>query len=419
MHELCRFPARPVTSDSLEALRGFLRAGVPATYTVEEAQRVEDEENGIESTPANGDTTPLHIICQHMPADAAHEELEVILQMVDTLLEYGAGWCLVDSNGKTPGCILNDRQLEDSVVYKKVVEAGVRAELLLRKVADGFEIIGEADGEESDNDVDDEEIVEEEAHVEREQTATNASETAPSQTAVTEADAAGSQKTYLETPLTYSDTSLLTKQNDGVMMSWETDLMKLGCDSLFSTAEELPVVLNIGFGMGIIDLMIQQKHPHKHYICEAHPDVLKKMRQDGWYDKDNVVVLEGRWQQSLSELLSTGGVFFDGIYYDTFSEHYEDMLELFDCVVGLLKPTGTFSFFNGLGADRKVVYDVYKSLVPIDVADFGLACTFTDIPVPESTLTKEEDGQSVWNDVKRSYWSCPVYYHPVIRFIDT
>ena len=41
---------------------------------------------------------------------------------------------------------------------------------------------------------------------------------------------------------------------------------------------------------------------------------------------------------------------FDGIYYDTFLEHYQDMLELFDIIVGLLKPSWIFSFFNGLGS---------------------------------------------------------------------
>ena len=424
MHELCRFPARPVTQDSLEALRAFLRAGVPATYTVEEAKKVEaeDENGGAAPSPeveVAGDTTPLHVICAHVPNDLAKEELEVVLQMVLTLFEFGAGWSLVDPNGHTPGCILNNRGLLDTQLYQQIVDAGVRAELLLRKINDGgVEFLEEIDEIEDENEDENEqnEIENEQNEVEDQ----NEKKVEASTASNSPEDPAGDQKTYLETPLEYAGDSLITKsQKDGVMMSWETELMRLGCESLFSSAEEEQVILNIGFGLGLMDTMIQNKNPHKHYICEAHPDVLKKLRQDGWYDKPNVVVLEGRWQEKLSELLSSGGVYFDGVYYDTFSEHYEDMLELFDFVVGLLKPGGTFSFFNGLGADRKVVYDVYKALVPIDLGDYGLACTFSNVPVPKSTLTKEKGGTSVWDDVKRSYWSCPIYYHPVIRFINT
>lgn len=184
----------------------------------------------------------------------------------------------------------------------------------------------------------------------------------------------------------------------------------MGCNSLFKGVEDdkEAVVLNIGFGMGIIDTMIQEKKPTKHYICEPHPDVVHKLKADGWYEKSNVIVLEGRWQDRLPELL-TGDVFFDGIYYDTYSEHYSDMLELFDLVVGLLKPQGIFSFFNGLGADRQVIYEVYKKLVEIDLNNYGLQVKFDEFKV---------DDLKVWDDIKRSYWNCPVYYHPEAKFMD-
>lgn len=423
IHELCRFEVRPVEEDLLEALRAYLRAGVPATYTVEEAERVLAEEAAAESTAnvatmdevnsSPGDTTPLHVICSNVPTDLSAQELKVVLQMVETLFEYGAGWSLVDPGANTPGCILNKRGLQESQLYQQIVEAGVRAELLLRKIENGgIEFIDDM-GEVSEGDIAANDVTEENVN----EPLTN-DHNGPVNIVSQSADPAGDQQTYLKSKLHYDEDSLLTDQKDGVMMSWETELMQLGCNSIFSTAEDLPVVLNIGFGMGIIDTMIQAKKPHKHYICEAHPDVLAKMRADGWYEKPNVVVLEGRWQEKLSDILSAGGVYFDGMYYDTFSEHYEDMLELFDFVVGLLKPTGTFSFFNGLGADRKVVYDVYKTLVPLDLGDYGLQCQFTEVSVPEKTLTNKQDGTSVWEQVKRSYWSCPVYYHPVIRFID-
>lgn len=62
--------------------------------------------------------------------------------------------------------------------------------------------------------------------------------------------------------------------------------------------------------------------PTQHVIIEAHPDVLKHMRQSGWYEKPGVKILEGKWQDFIDseQLMGVGG--FDVIYTDTFSEDY-------------------------------------------------------------------------------------------------
>lgn len=421
LHELCQFSVRPIGESYISTLRQYLKLGIPLTYTVEEAYNYT---NNIEAEPEST-TTPLHLVCRYYPNDITEEEETVIEQFVSVLLEYGAGWCLVDDKGDTPGCTLVKRGLRKTPVYKQIVEAGVRAELLLRKVEEyQVEFIEEEQNQPQDIETD-------EATKELEQQSTEKQENietkSPQQQ---EPDAAGDQETYLATKLEYTEDALVTKDaKDGVMMDWETDLMHLGAQSLFKGGKFLEDddeldseinVLNIGFGMGIIDTKLQELAAQSpstvtHYICEAHPDVLAKMRKDGWYDKPNVVILEGRWQDQLDKILQKGGVFFNGIYYDTFSEHYEDMLELFDFVVGLLKPHGVFSFFNGLGADRWVVYDVYRRLVELDLANYGLTCVYTDINIPNHTKTEKG---SVWDDVKRSYFECPIYYHPEVRFID-
>lgn len=403
LHELCMFGARPIAPAHLDQLRHYLRSGIPATYTIEEADHFV---RGVDAEPSST-TTPLHLICALVPEDASAEEMAVVSDMVATLLEYGAGWSLADAVGNTPGCVLVKRGMKLLPLYRQLVEAGVRAELLLRKVLE-YDVEFVSDDEidaaarpRADDPVDDQASEEARAPGGDEDPAD-----APSH----------NQAAYLATKLEYTDDALVTaERKDGVMMAWETLLMKLGSEALFSQADEAPVVLNIGFGMGIIDGFIQARRPATHYICEAHPDVLAKLRRDGWYDKPNVIILEGRWQHALDDLLSKG-VMFDGIYYDTFSEHYADMLELYDYVVGMLKPRGVFSFFNGLGADREVVYDVYKRLVELDLANYGLQCTFDAVTVPESQL--QAHGDSVWSDVKRLYWACPVYYHPTARFMD-
>ena len=478
LHDLCKFPQRPISEEYIANLNHYLRNGIPATYTVEEAYNYI---NGIEDVEPLTTTTPLHLICTHVPLDLSEDEQNIVNQFVDILFEYGAGWSFTDVNNETPGCILIRRGLKQLPLYQKIVDAGVRAELVLRKVTEfDMEVIEDTDGvkhEEfgelkynnsnnngSSNNIDsstsdcvcekndaknEEPIIKVEqqkggdflADSIKKEFETNGNEdekavddvhgkpsievdddiNAPSQ----------NQVSYLDTKLEYTEDALVTKdRRDGVMMAWESDIMQLGADALFSGVDNEKreegsgkvqdsevTVLNIGFGMGIIDRMIQSKKPTKHYICEAHPDVLNKMKKDGWFDKANVVVLPGRWQDELDKLLSLGNTFFDGIYYDTFSEHYLDMLELFDYVVGLLKPNGVFSFFNGLGADREVIYEVYKKLVSIDLENYGLQCEFQKFPVPKDLFMNNED-KSIWDDVKRSYWSCPTYYHPVAKFMD-
>ena len=63
--------------------------------------------------------------------------------------------------------------------------------------------------------------------------------------------------------------------------------------------------------------------PSLHVIVEPHPDVLAHMRELGWFDKPNVRILEGKWQDFVDgeELLGVGG--FDVVYTDTFSEDYK------------------------------------------------------------------------------------------------
>lgn len=436
LHDLCRFETRPIDKAYIEKLQHYLKSGIPSTYTVEEAYNFI---NNIDIEPTTT-TTPLHLICRNIPLDSSEDEKKIINQMVEILFEYGAGWSFTDVENLTPGCILIKRGLKNSTLYKQIVDAGVRAELVLRKAGEfDMEIIEDTDDlnhEEFGETIP--ELVEQQQQQPEEQQQQPEEEQQQQQgeepvNPVQEIDdpvdaPSQNQQSYLNTKLEYTDDSLITKdRKDGVMMAWETDIMKLGSDTLFqggtiidSTTNEEDseiYILNIGFGMGIIDGFIQQQNPTKHYICEAHPDVLEKLRKDGWYEKKNVVILEGKWQEKLDELLSNGEIFFNGIYYDTFLEHYSDMLELFDYVVGLLKPHGVFSFFNGLGADREIIYEVYKKLVEIDLNNYGLNCKFTEIEIPKEML-QDNDDKSVWDKVKRSYWSCPVYFHPEIKFIE-
>ena len=114
--------------------------------------------------------------------------------------------------------------------------------------------------------------------------------------------------------------------------------------------------------------------PVLHVIIEPHQDVLQHMREQGWYNKPGVKILEGRWQEFVggAELSGLGG--FDVIFTDTFSEDYRGtrspissqfqkrllapslpaLHQFFQTLPNLLAESSSrFSFFNGLGATRE------------------------------------------------------------------
>lgn len=374
--ELAKFNVEPITRDVyIKKLEECLKAEIPATITTKDVALAEELErkiqngeevndNGEEVDGGDTGSTPLHVLCEGLEKDSKPELVEIACEMIDVLFQYGGSWMMIDDNNETPGCIALRKELPKDI-YDKFVMAGVRSEVFLRKMTEDVEEPTES------------------------------------------GDSASDQKAYLQSELEYTDHKLLTRQNqDGVMMDWEDPIMKRSAELLSECNEQGGVVLNIGFGMGIIDEYLETYKPKKHYISEAHPKVLEKMRADGWYDKENVVVLEGRWQETVPKLLDEG-VYLDGIYYDTFSEHYQDLVDLFDSVVGLLSPGGVFSYFNGLGADRQICYDVYTQVIEVDLADYGLQVSFETIPI---------EGDN-WEGVRKQYWALKEYKLPIIKFM--
>lgn len=119
--------------------------------------------------------------------------------------------------------------------------------------------------------------------------------------------------------------------------------------------------------------------PTTHVIIEPHPDVLKYMKDLGWYEKKGVRILEGRWQDFVTsdDILGVGG--FDVIYTDPFSEDYSDLHGFFEHLPDLLAgPESRFSFFNGLGATSKHSQHSLSDLVlsMVDRRPF-LRCLYT------------------------------------------
>lgn len=80
---------------------------------------------------------------------------------------------------------------------------------------------------------------------------------------------------YLKSELTYDDKKLLGSDLNGVMMAWGMDIMERTVAAYIPDDAADKRILNIGFGMGIVDGMFAERNPARHHIIEAHPSVLE------------------------------------------------------------------------------------------------------------------------------------------------
>lgn len=382
-----------------DAETGFtpLHAAVAACGPDEDIETQQDDNN------ANG-----------APNGATEKEkadIEAAIKTMKLLFENGAIWNDLDTNGETPGCIAHRLGLRE--LYKLCVDAGVRAELLLSRL-DGYLPLGDS---ESDEDEEEEDMVEEdEESLEAGGNVHEAVEGLEIVDIIAQGDDSTENPNYLASNLKFDRDRLLDDSNNGVMMEWETTLMRRSAELLLPASELR--VLNVGHGMGIIDGILQEKQPKTHHIIEAHPDVIKRMKYQGWHEKPGVVIHHGRWQDVVPQLVDKGDLF-DAIYFDTFAEEYSALREFFtEYVIGLLDPAGgakgeggKFGFFCGMGADRQVIYDVYNMIVEMDLFEAGFDTEWETIPIPDL------DEQGEWEGVRRKYWILKNYKLPTCSFI--
>ncbi len=332
---------------NIESLRPLLRTG---------SASVQDPETGF---------TPLHAAvaaCEPLPSveedkenpnthvngaangdhsDSAQSEVEAAAKTMRLLLQNGAIWNDVDKSNETPGCLALRLGLKE--LYEIMVDAGVRAEMLLNRL-DEYEQLAGSDDEEVEGQRSDEDTKSGEIDPPSNGHQENVSDVEAETTEI------GNEE-YLQSSLRFQDGRILDSAGNGVMMAWETDLMKRSADLLVPSSGLR--ILNIGHGMGIIDTFFQEKSPSAHYIVEAHTGVLERMRKDGWHDRQDVTIHEGRWQDVVPTIIEQG-ILFDAIYFDTFAEDYKALRDFFsDCIIGLLEDGGKFGFFNGLGAGER------------------------------------------------------------------
>ncbi|GAA5908733.1 hypothetical protein JCM6882_008189 [Rhodosporidiobolus microsporus] len=352
------------------------------------------------------------------------------------LLRQGnAVWSMVDNLGCTAGDIAFS--MNHAECYQLLLDEGVRAEML-RAV---LEAAGAGEDEE-------EEDAEMEDSAEKEGEDAGAKE---------KKSTASDNALFLSTPLTFTRDSsgqpiALDQEGNGVMMGWETPIMRDTVEALLEagegkagaggdgcwkgrrekTYEELKKeeegeretlnVVNVGFGLGIVDTFLQSAHPTTHLIIEPHPSVLAFARENGWYDKPGVRFYEGTWKQWLKDLeegREEGYGVWDLVYFDTYSEHYSDLHLFFQSLPDLLSssPSARFSFFHGLGATSRLLHDVYTTVSELHLHEIGVRLEWREVDVGEGanahvkgrwdgTGTGEElkEGQRTAGEGEKKYW---------------
>ncbi|CAG8220827.1 unnamed protein product, partial [Penicillium nalgiovense] len=354
-------------------------------------------EPDTETAGANGAATS-----DSNPKGLNAETVESAVETVKFLLQEGAIWNDLDANNETPGCIA--RRIGALELYELIVDAGVRAELLLNRL-DAYEELADDDDDEEEEE---EAEAEAEAETAPELVDASAEPTTETTTTTTPANPEVSNSQYLESRLNIQNDRILDSDQNGVMMRWESDIMRKSATALLPTPGLK--VLNIGHGMGIVDGFFQEQGPAVHHIVEAHEEVVAEMKRCGWDTKPGVVIHQGRWQDILPGLVAAGETF-DAIYYDTFAESYGDFRDFFsEQVIGLLEQEGRWGFFNGMGADRQISYDVYQKVAEMDIFEAGFDVQWEEISVPKL------DGE--WEGVRRAYWVVDDYRLPLCKFMD-
>lgn len=103
-----------------------------------------------------------------------------------------------------------------------------------------------------------------------------------------------------------------------VMMEWEKPYMKALIDNL----NPIGNVLEIGFGLGYSASNIQKKNITSHTIIEPDNTTIKICRDWASQQQHPVTIIQGTWQEQLSNLGKFDSIFFDDAPNDKHPDPY-------------------------------------------------------------------------------------------------
>lgn len=156
---------------------------------------------------------------------------------------------------------------------------------------------------------------------------------------------------YINSNVSYVDGELISSNGWSIMSKCEDKIMKESAKVLCQNGGS---VLNVGFGMGIIDSYIRDLNPSKHTIVEIHPDVVKKAKEMGF--EENIRHID--WVDFVDECI-LNGIKFDAVYFDTYSfDDPEWNLFTMLGIDSILNEGGIYCYFNAGAAKSQNVYQL-------------------------------------------------------------
>jgi tRNA A58 N-methylase Trm61 len=169
-----------------------------------------------------------------------------------------------------------------------------------------------------------------------------------------------------------------------IIMSYQEDLiMDLSAEKVCQNGGD---ILNVGYGLGVVDSYIKTYNINSHHIIEIHPQLYQNAIDNGYND-----VYLGDWRDVI-ENFKYNNKKFDGIYFDTHDiGGLDEWWDFCNQVDSLLNSGGVYSYFN-VTTKTKVEdmltnvlgYTKFSQVIPIT----DIKCRFTEW-VDGITLNKD------------------------------
>ena len=143
---------------------------------------------------------------------------------------------------------------------------------------------------------------------------------------------------YSKLPVTIQN-RVLSHSMSPVIMSYQEEYLML--KSAEVVCQNGGDILNVGYGLGIVDDFIRNQTINSHHIIEIHPQLYQNAVDAGFQN-----VHLGDWRDVIQTFIDQGKKF-NGIYFDTHNfgavDEWYDFVQQVDSI---LAPGGIFSYFN-------------------------------------------------------------------------
>jgi guanidinoacetate N-methyltransferase len=152
-----------------------------------------------------------------------------------------------------------------------------------------------------------------------------------------------SKKDWKKAKATFSEHDLIIL-GEPVMEDWEAPYMK---DLARICSSKGGTVLELGYGMGISAMYIQQHKIKKHIIVEANKMVADAARKFAKKAKHKVIVINDLWENAIKKIPNNS---LDGILFDTYPleerELYQNHFNFFPLAYKKLRKGGVFTYYS-------------------------------------------------------------------------